>query len=209
MKTCIFEKKNLNSTSRIRIAVFASGGGSNAAKILAYFHAHPQIEVSVLLSNNTQSGVFALADQYLLPALHINKDCYRSGAEILRLLKAHKVDLIALAGYLKKIPASVIDAYPRHIVNIHPSLLPAFGGKGMYGMNVHKAVISSGVDYSGITIHYVDNIYDHGEVIFQERISVDPAWNAEELQQAVLKLEHLHYARIIEKVASGIPFKAK
>ena len=134
---------------------------------------------------------------------------FRDGAFLLDLLRRYEVELIVLAGYMRLIPAAVVAAYPRRILNIHPALLPAYGGKGMYGMNVHEAVISAQEKQSGITIHYVNEVYDAGEVILQARVEVEPDWQATDLQQAVLRLEHALYPQVVEKVCRELQASRK
>lgn len=180
------------------IAIFASGGGSNAESILEYFSAHEEISVSLIMTNNPHAGVIARAHRWQVPCIVLNKKHYRDGGFLAVLMQQYQIDLIALAGYLKLIPGKLIEAFPNTILNIHPALLPKFGGKGMYGMNVHKAVISSGETHSGMTIHRVNERYDEGEILFQAKVAIQPGWDAETLQKEVLKLEHKHYAQIIE-----------
>jgi phosphoribosylglycinamide formyltransferase-1 len=129
----------------------------------------------------------------------LNKKHFRDGEFLTALMQQYDIDLIVLAGYLKLIPTPLIQAYPTTILNIHPALLPKFGGKGMYGMNVHKAVISSGETHSGMTIHRVNERYDEGEILFQVQVPIQSDWDANTLQKEVLKLEHKHYARVIEE----------
>ena len=119
-------------------------------------------------------------------------------------MERYRIDLLILAGYLKKIPDKLVDSYPKRIVNIHPSLLPAYGGKGMYGSRVHRAVLEAGEKQSGITIHYVNEQYDEGEVIFQETLSIDPEWKIEELQGAIHALEHTYFPQVIENICKNI-----
>jgi phosphoribosylglycinamide formyltransferase-1 len=187
------------TTTPVRIAIFASGGGSNAYKLLEYFSASKVGEISLLLSNNPESGVFELGPEFKVPVVFLPPGARKNGQYLLRLLEAHEIELIVLAGYLKHIPDALVAAFPRRILNIHPALLPRHGGKGMYGMHVHRAVIDAGDPFSGITIHYVNENYDEGEIIFQKKLSVAPFWQPEELQQAVLKLEHQHFPEVVAR----------
>ncbi|MEL6676911.1 MAG: phosphoribosylglycinamide formyltransferase, partial [Bacteroidota bacterium] len=192
----------------LNIAIFASGGGSNARQVLRHFADSPHGKVVLTLSNNAQSGIFDFAPDFKVPAQHIPKAFYRDGEALITLLQDYQVDLIVLAGYLKLIPAAVVAAFPDRILNIHPSLLPAHGGKGMYGMRVHEAVIAAGDKESGMTVHYVNERYDEGAVIFQDKVQVGANWTARDLQQAVLKLEHQHYPAQIEQVCIYIQEQA-
>lgn len=183
-----------------RIAILASGGGSNARKIIEYFAESHTAEVVLLASNNSQSGIFTFGPESDLPCVHLSKEQHRDADFLLGLFKAYKVDLIILAGYLKLIPSKLIEAFPRHILNIHPSLLPKFGGKGMYGMRVHEAVIASEEFRSGITIHFVNEVYDEGEILMQKALMIDESWDPQTLQKEVQKLEHQYFPKAIEKV---------
>jgi phosphoribosylglycinamide formyltransferase-1 len=183
-----------------RIAIFASGGGSNAEAIMQYFRAHEAAEVVLVLSNNKQAGVFERATSFEVETKHLSRSTYRDSAALTAIMEAHRIDLIVLAGYMKLIPAGFTKTFHRQIVNIHPGLLPEFGGKGMYGTHVHEAVIKSANPWSGLTIHYVDEEYDHGPTIFQHAIPVQSNWDARQLAQAVLKQEHYWYPKVIESV---------
>lgn len=193
------------SRAPIRLAVFASGSGSNAEVLMRHFAASPWARVVVVVTNNPQAGVIERAARLGVPVEVIPKDgAMADPAPLLAILKQYEVGFIALAGYLKKIPPVLIHRYPRLIANIHPALLPKFGGKGMYGMHVHQAVLAAykanNVAESGITIHYVDEHYDHGDVIFQSRVAIGPDWDAARLQQEVHHLEHQHYPRVLENI---------
>lgn len=180
-----------------KIAILASGTGSNAQKIIDYFRAGTDVSIALIISNNPASGVLQIAARENIPALLINKQKFTAGDAFASELKSIGVDLIVLAGFLWKIPASLINAYPEKIVNIHPALLPKFGGKGMYGHFVHDAVIASGDIETGITIHLVDEIYDHGKNIFQARIPITDVDTAASIAKKVQVLEHEHYPRVI------------
>jgi phosphoribosylglycinamide formyltransferase-1 len=180
-----------------KIAVFASGAGSNAAKIIEHFKNHVSAKVSVIVCNNPEAGVLKIAANENIPSLIIEKERFFRGDAYIKDLKKKKIDLIVLAGFLWKIPDSLIKAFRNKIINIHPALLPKYGGKGMYGLAVHEAVIAAKEKESGITIHFVDELYDHGKIIFQARCPVLKNDTAESLAQRIHALEHEHYALII------------
>jgi phosphoribosylglycinamide formyltransferase-1 len=184
----------------ISLAIFASGTGSNAQKIIEYFKNHPAVHVSLVVSNNSRAGVLGIAQNAGIETLILDKQRFRNGDGYAGLLKQKGIGFIVLAGFLWKVPDTLLDAYPGKIVNIHPALLPKYGGKGMYGKFVHEAVLAAGEKESGITIHYVDNVYDHGRIIFQESCTVDPGDDPDSLAMKVHQLEHLHFAPVLEKI---------
>ncbi len=198
----------------MNIAIFASGAGSNAAVII---NTLPQLCreknacITLVATNNPNSGVIGIAQHNNIPAeiLAINNKNNKELAEAyLVLLKKYSIDFIILAGYLKKIPAAVIAAYPQKIINIHPALLPAYGGSGMYGMRVHEAVVAAGEKQSGITIHFVDEIYDNGKIIFQATCNLNENETGESLAKKVQELEYKYYSSIIvDTILSQIPVK--
>lgn len=179
-----------------RIAIFASGDGSNAENIYSYFETSVDIQVSVILTNNPESGVVDRCKKLDIPLILISKNDLESKI-LLKLLGLH-IDYIVLAGFLLKIPLSIIQAYPNRIINLHPALLPKFGGKGMYGLHVHNAVINAGESESGITIHCVNAEYDKGEILAQFRIAVNKTDNAETLQARVHELEYKYFPAVLE-----------
>ncbi len=183
-----------------RIAVFASGAGSNALKIIDYFRKSSFVAVQLIVCNKPEAGVVNIAKNENIPLLLIEKERFFRGDSYVPELKELNINLIVLAGFLWKIPGQLIEAYPSSIINIHPALLPKYGGKGMYGMNVHTAVINAGEQESGITIHYVDEHYDNGDIIFQERVAITPEDTPEELANKIHTLEHQHFPRVIEQV---------
>lgn len=187
----------MNSSSVYRIAIFASGKGSNAEKIIDYFAHHPQIKVCCVLSNKSNAGVLDMARTKHVFTKSFHKEELENG-DIERFLSEKKVDYIILAGFLLKIPAALINRFQNKIINIHPSLLPKYGGKGMYGLNVHKAVIENREKESGITIHLVNEEYDKGPVLLQKTCPVAETDNAESLAQKIQALEHKHFAPCIE-----------
>ena len=187
-----------------KIAVFASGAGSNAAKIIEHFRAHKNIQVALIVCNKPGAGVLKVAASKNIPSLFIEKEKFFQGDAYIKELKEKEIDFIVLAGFLWKIPLAVIKAFPASIINIHPALLPKYGGKGMYGQYVHQAVIDNKETESGITIHYVDEVYDNGKTIFQVTCPVYSTDTAGLLAQRIAELEHTHYPEVIERVISGV-----
>lgn len=196
--------KKAETPAPVRIAIFASGNGSNAEAIATSFAHHEAGRVVLICTDNPGAGVIARAARLDLPVCVMNRSSWRSADALDTLLKAYSVDLVVLAGYLRLVPAGLTQRYAQRIVNIHPALLPAFGGKGMYGMNVHEAVIASGAAESGITIHYVNERYDEGEHIFQARLKVMPGWTPDELRMAIHALEHRHFPEIITQLCRNL-----
>jgi formyltetrahydrofolate-dependent phosphoribosylglycinamide formyltransferase len=186
--------------SQTRLAIFASGTGSNAQKIIEHFLNHPAVKVVLIVCNNPEAGVLKIAEKESIPALIIEKEKFFRGDAYIKELEEKKIDWIVLAGFLWKVPGSLIKAYRDKIINIHPALLSKYGGKGMYGAAVHEAVISAGEKESGITIHYVDELYDHGKIIFQAKCPVTENDTAETLAQRIHALEHEHYPKVIEEM---------
>ena len=182
-----------------QIAIFASGAGSNAKKIIEYFHGHKGITVSLIVYNKPGAGVVSIAEQADIPTLLIEKEKFFRGNAYIDELKERGIGFIVLAGFLWKIPDALIKAYPGKIINIHPALLPNYGGKGMYGGFVHEAVITNKEKESGITIHYVDEHYDHGDIIFQARCAIEEGDSPEMLAKKIHLLEHEYYPKIIEE----------
>lgn len=185
------------------MAIFASGTGTNATKIMERFRNHPSIQVALLVCNNPGARVLKIAAEEVIPSLLIEKEKFFRGNGYLPDLKKTGIDFIVLAGFLWKIPATVISAFPQKIINIHPALLPAYGGKGMYGNHVHEAVIANKEKKSGITVHYVDDQYDHGNIIFQASCPVLENDTAGSLALRISALEHIHYPAVIEQIISG------
>jgi phosphoribosylglycinamide formyltransferase-1 len=181
-----------------RIAIFASGSGSNAQKIMEHFKHHANGEVALVLTNNPESYVLQRADNFEIPSHVFDRQEFYETDAIIKLLKNLQVDLIVLAGFLWLIPQSLLNAFPNKVINIHPSLLPKYGGKGMYGDRVLKAVLSNKEDESGITIHFVNELFDDGEVIHQSRFKIEPGDDLEMVKFKGQQLEHLHFAKVIE-----------
>lgn len=186
----------------IHIAIFASGAGSNAQKIIDHFRNSDHIRISLIVCNKPGAGVLGIAEKENIPSLLIDKEKFFRGNGYTDELKQAGIDFIVLAGFLWKIPDALIKAYPRKIINIHPALLPNYGGKGMYGNFVHEAVIAAGEKESGITIHYVDGHYDNGDIIFQAHCAISENDTPATLASRIHQLEHEHYPQVIEKLLS-------
>ena len=182
-----------------KIAILASGSGSNAEKIMEYFQNSPKGEVVIVGSNNKDAFVLERAKKFEVPALVFSKSELESGTLTAK-LQSLGVDLVVLAGFLLKIPDSLIHAFPGQIVNIHPALLPNYGGKGMYGARVHQAVKDSGDAFTGITIHLVNEHYDEGKIIFQAAVPVSPEDSPEDIAGKVHQLEHKYFPNVIESL---------
>lgn len=183
-----------------QLAIFASGTGTNAKNIIDHFRNHPHITVSLIVCNKPGAGVLNIAGDEGIPTLLIEKEPFFRGTAYVPELRERKIDYIILAGFLWKIPEALIKAYPHRMINIHPALLPKHGGKGMYGRFVHEAVIAASDKETGITIHYVDEQYDHGEPIFQASVPVEPGDDPIALARKVQLLEYEHFPAVIERV---------
>jgi phosphoribosylglycinamide formyltransferase 1 len=180
------------------VAVFASGGGSNAEEIFKYFQNHPEIRVSQLLTNNPQAQVLERAKKYNIPTLVFTKNDFVASGNVLKSLSKKNVTHIVLAGFLWLIPEFLIRAFPDKIINIHPALLPKYGGKGMYGEKVHSAVKQAGEKCTGLTIHLVNEKYDEGTIIYQAKCEISETDTPSDIARKVLKLEHEYYPKVIE-----------
>jgi phosphoribosylglycinamide formyltransferase-1 len=191
--------------SSIKIAIFASGQGSNARQIIRYFHetGHKvlgtRVEISLIVCNKPEAGVLNIAIEFGIPILLIEKERFFRGSHYLEEFENRHISFIVLAGFLWKIPKELIRAFPDRILNIHPALLPNYGGKGMYGSAVHEAVIAAGEKESGISIHYVDEIYDHGRIFFQTRCNISSEETGETLATKIHELEYKHYPEQIAR----------
>jgi phosphoribosylglycinamide formyltransferase 1 len=187
------------------IAIFASGSGTNAENIIQYFSNRNTAKVSLVLSNKRQALVLKRAEALKIRTVFFEpKEFYVTG-KVLRYLALYKIDFIVLAGFLWLVPENILEQYPGRIINIHPALLPSYGGKGMYGEIVHKTVIANHDKESGITIHYVNKVYDKGTIIFQERCKVDPSDTPDSLETKIHALEYAHYPKIIEDLVVKLP----
>ena len=181
------------------IVILASGSGTNAENIIKYFEKSTTASVTMVLSNKKDVKVLDRANNYGKSAISFNKTAFSNG-HIVELLSTLNPDLIVLAGFLWKVPSAIINAFPDKIINIHPALLPKYGGKGMYGMRVHEAVVENKEVESGITIHYVNENYDEGSIIFQAKAQITSTDSAEDVAHKIHQLEYMHFPKIIEKV---------
>jgi phosphoribosylglycinamide formyltransferase-1 len=187
----------------IRIAIFASGSGSNAENIAIYFRNRDDIGISVIVSNKRDAYVHERAKKLGIPSYTFSKAAFDEGSAVLDILREYKIDFIVLAGFLLRVSQPLLDAFPGRIVNIHPALLPKYGGQGMYGDRVHREVVAAGETKSGITIHYVNEHYDEGDIIFQATCEVLPDDTPEEVANKVHALEYTYFPRVIEAVVKG------
>jgi len=185
------------------LALFASGKGSNADNICSYFKDHSDIQVGLICSDRKEAGVFSVAEKHHVNSIYLSKSFIQNPAQIVDLLKDHHIDYIILAGYLKLIPKELTEAFKGRIINIHPALLPNFGGKGMFGMHVHEAVAASGVSETGITIHHVNEHYDEGAIIFQARTALDKNDTPQTIAKKIAALEMDNFPRVIEELIEG------
>ncbi|WP_340199433.1 phosphoribosylglycinamide formyltransferase [Ascidiimonas sp. W6] len=187
----------------MRIVIFASGNGSNAENIINYFSDNQNVTVSAVFSNKNDAMVLARANRLKIPTIAFNKKALEDSDCILGILKSINPDLIVLAGFLWKFPAHIIKVFPDKIINIHPALLPKYGGKGMYGMHVHNAIVKNKEQETGITIHYVNEHYDEGAIIFQKTVNIDPSDSPDDVARKVHSLEYTYFPQIIEKILHG------
>jgi phosphoribosylglycinamide formyltransferase-1 len=200
----MMERGDQQRTTKKNLVIFASGAGSNAQQIINYFRGSNHANIALIVCNKRGAGVLSIAEKENIPALLIEKERFFRGDAYLPELQNLDTHLIVLAGFLWKMPQALIDAYPRRIINIHPALLPKYGGKGMYGQYVHEAILNAGEMESGITIHYVDEHYDNGDIIFQTACPVLETDSAETLAQRIHTLEHLHYPVVIEELLKNL-----
>ncbi|MFN9380276.1 MAG: phosphoribosylglycinamide formyltransferase [Bacteroidota bacterium] len=193
------------SKSLKNIAILASGAGSNAQKILEHFSDRMDISVRLIVSNKQEAGVLNIAKVASIDTFVVTRDSFYSSTDLLVELNKRNIDFIVLAGFLWLIPPYLIQHYPDRIINIHPALLPKYGGKGMYGHFVHEAVHLAKDNHSGITIHYVNEKYDEGSIVFQERCEILPSDQPEDIAKKVQVLEHLYYPTVIDQLVSSLP----
>lgn len=184
----------------LKIALFASGSGSNAENIVHFFSKNTELAFPVIISNKSDAYIHERAKKLQIPSFTFSREEFSTGENILALLKQQNIDRIVLAGFLLKVPQAIIEAFPQKIINIHPALLPKFGGKGMYGMRVHQAVAEAGEKESGITIHYVNDRYDDGNIIFQAKCPVLPSDTPEMIAEKVHALEYEYFPKVIAKI---------
>ncbi|MCP9748977.1 phosphoribosylglycinamide formyltransferase [Lacihabitans sp. CS3-21] len=183
----------------IKIAIFASGSGSNAERIVEFFNAKDEIEVSLILTNNPTAGVIERAQRLNIPVVIFNKKVFSKTDKIVEMLQLQSIDWVILAGFLWLVPKNLIKAFENRIINIHPALLPKYGGKGMWGHHVHEAVVANKEVETGITIHYVNENYDEGKIIFQAKCAITETDSAEEVAQKIHLLEYQYFPEIIHK----------
>jgi phosphoribosylglycinamide formyltransferase-1 len=193
------------SKSLKNIAILASGAGSNAQKILEHFSDRMDIAVRLIVSNKQEAGVLNIAKVASIDTFVVTRDSFYSSTDLLIELNKRNIDFIVLAGFLWLIPPYLIQHYPHRIINIHPALLPTYGGKGMYGHLVHEAVHLAKDNHSGITIHYVNEKYDEGSIVFQEKCEILPSDQPEDIAKKVQVLEHLYYPTVIDQLVSSLP----
>ena len=186
------------------IAIFASGNGTNAEQLVHHFAHHAKARVALILTNRSTAFVLQRAERLGVPAFYFIKEQWAEGSEIVEMLRRYAIDFVVLAGFLARVPDCVLHGFPQRMVNIHPSLLPKFGGKGMYGDRVHQAVLASGEQESGITIHYTNEHYDEGAIICQERCPVMPDDTFDTLAARVHQLEYAHYPRVVDELVSAL-----
>ncbi|MGK0253263.1 MAG: phosphoribosylglycinamide formyltransferase-1 [Mariniflexile sp.] len=183
-----------------RIVIFASGSGTNAENLIKFFHNRKNASVIQVLSNNPHAKVLDRCKALKVSALSFNKKAFTETNDVLNILKASKPDLIVLAGFLWKFPEFILNEYPNKVVNVHPALLPKYGGKGLYGMRVHEAVVANNETETGITIHYVNEHYDEGTVVFQAKCSVEKNDTAEDVAAKIHELEMEHFPKVVEQL---------
>ena len=191
-----------------KIAILASGEGTNAENIIRYFKENETATVELVVTNKPEAGVIARAEALKVTSLYLPKDEWSNCEKLLSQLKAHEIDFIVLAGFLLRVPDAILHEYPDKIINIHPSLLPKYGGKGMYGNRVHEAVVAAKENQSGITIHYINERYDEGNVICQQLCEVLPNDTPEMVAQKVHQLEYHHYPQVIERLLKSLNEKS-
>ncbi|WP_420320751.1 phosphoribosylglycinamide formyltransferase [Flagellimonas sp.] len=183
-----------------RVVILASGSGSNAENIFSYFKGSDTVEVVAVLTNKKTAKVLDRCEKLGIPAYFFNREAFSGPSGFVEIMKSFRPDLIVLAGFLWKISSSLINAFPNKIINIHPALLPKYGGKGMYGSKVHEAVKENSEAETGITIHYVNENYDEGAIIFQAKTAINTSDTADDIAQKVHQLEYEHFPKVIEKL---------
>jgi phosphoribosylglycinamide formyltransferase-1 len=183
-----------------RIAIFASGSGSNAQRIMEHFKRSPESEVAIVLTNNPDAYVLQRADNFEIPTHIFDRKEFYETPSVVNLLKNLNVDIIVLAGFMWLVPQNLLAAFPNRIINIHPALLPKYGGKGMYGDRVHKAVLDNREEESGITIHFVNERFDEGEIIHQAKYRIEKGDDIEMIKFKGQQLEHMHYPKVVESL---------
>lgn len=193
----------------VKVAIFASGSGSNAENIIQYFLKNEHIKVTCIISNKADAFVLERATKYGIPTKVFPFKEFSQSDAVISFLHSQQINFIVLAGFLLKVPAPILEMFPDRVINIHPALLPKFGGKGMYGMHVHRAVVDAHEQETGITIHYVNENYDEGDIIFQARCSVLATDTPESVARKVHALEYRYFPNIIESVINHLPKKVR
>lgn len=183
-----------------RVVIFASGSGSNAENLIKFFHNSDNASVIQILCNNPHAKVLDRAKRLKVSALSFNRIAFSKSEDVLNILKASQPDLIVLAGFLWKFPEFILEAFPNKVINVHPALLPKYGGKGMYGMNVHEAVVANNESETGITIHYVNENYDEGAIIFQAKCDVASTDTAEDVAAKIHELEMKYFPKVVDEL---------
>ncbi|MCD2258403.1 phosphoribosylglycinamide formyltransferase [Psychroserpens luteolus] len=183
-----------------RIVIFASGSGTNAENLIKFFHNRENASVIQVLTNNPHAKVLDRAKKLKISALSFNKTAFTGTNDVLHILKSAQPDLIILAGFLWKFPEHILKEFPNKVINIHPALLPKYGGKGMYGMYVHEAIVANKEKETGITIHYVNEHYDEGAIIFQAKCDVEASDSAQDVAHKIHELEMEHFPKVVEKL---------
>jgi formyltetrahydrofolate-dependent phosphoribosylglycinamide formyltransferase len=196
------ETKAFSNKKPMQLAIFASGAGSNAQQIITHFKNNPKVKIALIACNNPKAGVLSIAAREEIPVLLLEKEKFLETGYVAE-LQSHGIGMIILAGFLWKVPAVLIQSFPEKIINIHPALLPGYGGKGMYGNAVHSSVIAAKEKESGITIHYVDEKYDNGKIIFQSKCAVEENETPESLAHKIHQLEHTYYPKIISDLINS------
>lgn len=186
------------------IAIFASGSGSNAENIINFFNNDPEVQIRLIISNKSDAFVLERAKNLRIKSAIFSNSDFRETSKVLNFLKSESIDLVVLAGFLIKVPINLIEAFPNKIINIHPALLPKYGGRGMYGNNVHKAVVEAGEKESGITIHYINEEYDEGNIIFQAKCDISDSDTFSNVAEKVHALEYKYFPKIIKQVIKSM-----
>ncbi len=188
-----------------QIAILASGKGSNADRLCQYFNHHPSARIRLIACDRATAGVYDIARAHKVPAIHLTNELRKDEQALLKLFQDQGITFIVLAGYLRLIPKAIVDAYPKRIINLHPALLPKFGGKGMHGMHVHEAVAEARETETGITIHYVNERYDEGDIIAQFKVALEKSDSPQRIAEKIATLEAEHFPEVVEKtIASAI-----
>ena len=199
----MFEEFNIETIKMKRVVIFASGSGSNAENLIKFFQNSDNASVIQVLTNNPHAKVLDRCKKLNVSALSFNRIAFTKTEDVLNILKSSNPDLIILAGFLWKFPENILNQFPNKVINIHPALLPKYGGKGMYGMNVHEAVVKNKETETGITIHYVNENYDEGAIIFQAKCDVLPNDSAQDVASKIHELEMEYFPKVVDQLLNG------